>query len=164
MVPSFIKAITLAVESKMLKKNNLFDDQINQEAWVVFSGETDLPWLKILKKGYRHCFVLINDGQRWFSIDPLSAYTEVQVYHHILPSFDLPSWLQSRGYQIIKTSIERQHKRSAPIMVFSCVEVIKRVLGIHKRFIFTPWQLYQFLQQASEIKTLPINQKEISYG
>jgi len=32
------------------------------KAWVVFSGEADLPWLKILKEGYRHCYVLLNDG------------------------------------------------------------------------------------------------------
>lgn len=156
----------------------LEEEKIKQEAWVVFCGETDVPWLKLLKKGYRHCFVLINDGERWLSLDPLSSYMEVQVYHHILPSFDLPNWLENRGYQILKTDIDRSNTQAAPIMFFSCVEAIKRLLGIHKRFIFTPWQLYQFLNKAqnrSREKQAPQqhsntnhfnknNMKEISYG
>lgn len=140
--------------------------QDTQNAWVVFSGETDIPWLKILKPGFRHCFVLMNDGQRWLSIDPLSSYTEVLIYHHIDPCFDLPQWLLGRGYKIMKTDIDRAHKKAAPVMIFSCVEVIKRLLGIHKRFVFTPYQLYRFLikeQSYQEYFTTSKN-KEISYG
>ncbi|MCD8496748.1 MAG: hypothetical protein LRZ85_00855 [Alphaproteobacteria bacterium] len=36
-----------------------------QEAYVVFTGRTDLPWLRWLKPGFRHCFVLLNDGRQW---------------------------------------------------------------------------------------------------
>jgi len=139
---------------------------IEQNAWVVFSGETDLPWLKILKPGFRHCFVLMNDGQRWMSIDPLSSYTEVLIYHHIDFSFDLPQWLSGRGYKVIKTDIDRVHKKAAPVMIFSCVEVIKRLLGIHKRFVFTPYQLYRFLtkDQSNQPHYTTSKNKEISYG
>ena len=48
-----------------------------QNAWVVFSGQTEISWLKFLRPGFRHCYVLINDGERWTSIDPLSHITEV---------------------------------------------------------------------------------------
>ena len=130
----------------MLENNNELQAEQQQEAWVVFSGETDLPWLKLLKPGFRHCFVLLNDGQRWTSVDPLSPYTEVLVYHHVSPSFDLPSWLEGRGHNVCKASINRDQKRAAPIMMFTCVEAIKRLLGIHRRFVLTPWQLYQCLK------------------
>lgn len=90
-------------------------EKINtQSAWVVFSGETDIKWLKILKSGYRHCFVLINDGQRWMSIDPLSPYTDIQIYHHIESSFSLPEWLQIRGYRVVQTDIQKNHQTPAP--------------------------------------------------
>ncbi len=117
----------------------------DQNAWVVFSGQTDLSWLKIFKPGFRHCFVLLNDGSRWVSFDPLSNHTEISVHHHVPPEFDLPYWMEGRGYSVVETSIER-HKKPAPFMPFTCVEAVKRVLGLHKRFIFTPWQLYRFLQ------------------
>lgn len=135
-----------------------WNEQSSQKAWVIFSGETDIPWLKILKPGFRHCFVLLNDGQRWISIDPISPYLDVQVYHHIDASFDLPVWLEKRGYKISEAVIDRHHKRPAPSMFVSCVEISKRLLGIHRRLIITPWQLYKFLNQKQKEQS-QINQK-----
>lgn len=113
------------------------------EAWVVFTGQTDLPWLKIFKPGFRHCYVLLNDGHHWLSFDPLSNYTDVSV-HHLPPAFNLPLWMKDRGHKVVPARVERSLK-PAPWMVFTCVEAVKRVLGIHARFIFTPWQLYRHL-------------------
>ncbi len=119
-----------------------------QKAWVVFSGQTDLTWLKCLKPGFRHCYVLINDGERWTSIDPLSHVTEVAVHHHVPTDFDLPDWLSRRGMTVVPAFIQRNIKTPAPFMLFTCVEAVKRLLGLHRRFILTPWQLYKFLSGA----------------
>lgn len=116
-----------------------------QQAWVVFTGQTELPWLRLFKKGFRHCFVILHDGEHWISLDPLSTYTEVTV--HKLPSeFNLPLWLQSRGHTVVKTPLRRTHQ-IAPFMAFTCVEAVKRVIGLHKRFVMTPWQLYRYLRE-----------------
>lgn len=123
-----------------------------QSAWVIFSGQCDLRWLKILKPGFRHCFVLINDGQRWVSIDPLSSYTDIQIHHHVEVSFDLPQWLEGRGHKVISATINKNHKKPAPWMMATCVESIKRILGIHNFFLFTPWQLYKFLEKTKQQK------------
>lgn len=116
-----------------------------QQAYVVFTGRTDLQWLKWLKPGFRHCFVLLNDGRQWLSLDPLSNHMEVQVYNHLSGEFDLPGWLKKRGYSVVKAPVNRSHKRAAPVMLFTCVEAVKRVLGLHKARILTPWQLYRYL-------------------
>lgn len=114
------------------------------EAWVVFSGEADLWWLKILKPGFRHCFVVARDGNHWIVLDPLSPHLELAVLP--LPSsFDLPLWLHKQDMKVIHAPIHRQYNKAAPFHWFSCVEVIKRFLGIHARRICTPWQLYCFL-------------------
>ena len=115
----------------------------NHKAWVVFSGQADLKMLKILKPGFRHCAILLNDGQRWISIDPLSNYTDITV-HDVPLEFDLPLWMRDRGHEVVRADIAHKHV-PAPINIYSCVEAVKRVLGIHKRFIITPWQLYRFL-------------------
>lgn len=121
-----------------------------QKAWVVFSGQTDLPWLKILKPGFRHCYVLLNDGRHWLSIDPLSNYTDIAVQN--LPcDFDLPRWMQSRGHLIIPAPIKHE-KKQAPWMLFTCVEAVKRVLGLHSITILTPWQLYRHLTKHIRLK------------
>lgn len=119
-----------------------------RSAWVVFSGQTEISWLKFLKPGFRHCYVLINDGERWTSIDPLSNVTEVSVHHHVPAEFDLPGWLSSRGNRVVKAPIRRDITKAAPFMLFTCVEAVKRVLGIHRRCIVTPWQLYRHLNHS----------------
>lgn len=114
------------------------------QAWVVFTGETDLPWLKFLKPGFRHCFVLINDGKHWISIDPLANHTDV-VVHHVPHNFDLPEWLKKRGQRVVPAPVCRTRRHVAPIGFFTCVEAVKRVLGLHDGMVFTPWQLYRRL-------------------
>jgi hypothetical protein len=37
------------------------------------------------------------------------------------------------------------HDKAMLPSVTSCVDVVKRVLGIHAPFILTPWQLYKYL-------------------
>ncbi len=121
------------------------------KAWVVFSGQADLPWLKILKEGYRHCYILLNDGKHWITIDPLSNYMDVSV-HEVPLDFNLPLWMKNRGHIIMPAEIRHVDKQ-APWMPFSCVEAVKRVLGIHKSFIFTPWQLYRYLRKEQTART-----------
>lgn len=118
----------------------------NLKAWVVFSGQADLPWLKILKKGYRHCYVILNDGKHWICIDPLSNYMDVNV-QTVPQDFNLPLWMRNRGHIILSAPIKHLNKQ-APWMPFTCVEAVKRVLGIHNGFIFTPWQLYRHLKKS----------------
>lgn len=122
------------------------DERNVNKAWVVFSGQADLPWLKILRPGFRHCYVLMNDGRHWITIDPLSNYMDVTV-HHLPQDFNLPLWMQDCGYTIVPAQISQTPKQ-APWMVFTCVEAVKRVLGLHKRFILTPWQLYCHLRKC----------------
>lgn len=116
------------------------------KAWVVFTGQTDLPWLWVLRRGFRHCFVVLKTQDRWISIDPLAHKTEIGM--HALPSdFDLPSWLEKRGLTVIETEIRSAPKCVAPPMMFTCVELVKRVLGLHDWKIITPWQLYRQLEE-----------------
>ena len=116
------------------------------DVWVVFSGRADMKWLKILKPGFRHCFVLIHDGYTWLAIDPMSHYTDVSVLP-IDPEYNLPGWMAGEGLSVVKAIPDRTIQKPAPTGVYTCVEVIKRYLGIHRRFIFTPWQLYRYLQR-----------------
>lgn len=137
----------------------------DQKVWVVFSGQADLPYLKILKKGFRHCFVVIKQDGHWLTLDPISSYTELLV-HPVPTEFDLPGWLRARGHKVIAAPLNRNIRKPAPAALFTCVEAVKRILGLHNRLIFTPWQLYRHLRRlsltSSSISTS--DQKEISYG
>src|SRR5687768_15224809 len=57
-------------------------------ALLVFSGRTGVAWLRWLRTGFRHCFVAVDDGVEWLTIDPLLHRLEVRASG--LPSdFDL---------------------------------------------------------------------------
>lgn len=125
----------------------ILQPQSGNYAWVVFSNHTDLKWLKMFKRNFRHCFVVWHDGRHWLSFDPLSNHSEINVHYEIKPEHDFIAWLRAQSLQTIKTEINHNHRKVAPWGLFTCVEAVKRFLGVHKRFIFTPWQLYRHLQK-----------------
>jgi hypothetical protein len=129
------------------QENNM--NEHPQQAWVVFSGQADRPWLKMLRPGFRHCFVIVNDGQSWLSLDPMLNHMDVRVHHHVPANFDLPEWLRQRGQRVIAAPLSRVLKNPAPWRLFTCVEAVKRLLGLHSRFVFTPWQLFRHLEKLN---------------
>ncbi len=118
----------------------------HKKAWIVFTNQTDIRWLRILKRGFRHCFIVLHDGGRWVSIDPMANIMEILV-HDLPEEFDLPDWLRGRGHHVMETQLAQNIKTAAPIMLFTCVEACKRMLGIHNIFVFTPWQLYRHIKK-----------------
>jgi len=121
-----------------------------QKAWVVFSGKADVPWLRLMRPGFRHCFVLLHDGRNWLSVDPMLNHMDVQ-YQKVPRDFDLPDWLKERGNIVIPAQLDRSKNKPAPWRPFTCVEAVKRILGIHARWVLTPWQLYKYLYKQKGV-------------
>lgn len=126
-------------------------------AWVIFSGQADRPWLKLLRPGFRHCFVVLHDGRHWLSFDPMLNHIDLRVHAHVPASFDLPGWLRARGHRVVEAPVDHSLKKPMPLSLFTCVEAVKRVLGLHRFYILTPWQLYRHLLKD-------IKHKETVYG
>lgn len=119
------------------------------DIYVVFTDQTDLWWLQHLRRGFRHCFVVMRFGGIWISMDALAHKTEIMRID--LPDgFNLPKWLESQGDTVIHYPVRAAILKPLWPSVFSCVEAVKRVLGIRKTFILTPWQLYKFLKIQNE--------------
>lgn len=119
-------------------------DLKNERAWVVFSDQTEIPYLKILRDGFRHCFIVLRRGDHWISLDPLAHKTEIEL-HYLPENFDLPEWLKTRGHTVVETELKKPHLRPLPLALFTCVEAVKRVLGVDEWKVLTPWQLYKHL-------------------
>jgi len=113
-------------------------------ALVVFSNNTEFWWLKGLRPGFRHCFMVLDMGGQWVVYDPLSHQTKIT----LLPAnrtIDLKAWYEERGCIAIACTTRAAPLKMAPFFLFTCVEAVKRVLGLHERAILTPWQLYKRL-------------------
>lgn len=120
------------------------------EAWVAFSDaggdNAALWWLRWLKPGFRHCFVVLGDAATWVVIDPVSPFTEVAALNR--PDFpDLPDWFRRQGMTVTPAPLRRDRRRPAPWRPYTCVEAVKRVLGMHAPAVLTPWQLHRQLER-----------------
>ena len=113
---------------------------------IVFSDHTDLWWLKGLKRGFRHCCVLIRFADIWICVEPLAHRTLITRLD-LGSTHELIDWFNQQGDKVIKTT--SLHPPAIPLKpaLFSCVEQVKRMVGIQNNLIFTPWQLYKFLTE-----------------
>ncbi|MCB1537778.1 MAG: hypothetical protein H6865_05275 [Rhodospirillales bacterium] len=118
------------------------------EIWIAFSGKADIRLLRLLRPGFRHCFALMRvSGQRggqWLFVDSMLHRLEVRGCDFPV-DFDMPRHLRAQGYRVIRAPRLDPAPRFAGIRPFTCVEAMKRLIGLDARFVFTPWQLYRHL-------------------
>ncbi len=119
-------------------------------ALVVFSDRADLRWLRLLRPGFRHCFVLLDLGGTWVCVNPLAHRTSVELWN-LDAATDLPTWLRAQeGLIVVETVVRQPPRRPSPVGLFSCVEAVKRILGLQKRWVLTPGQLYDHLTRGGK--------------
>lgn len=124
-------------------------------ALVVFSGKADLPWLRLLRRGFRHCFVLLRLGDAWVCVNPLAHRTSVEIWTPE-PDLDLAGWLRAQdGLTVVETVVRHPAHRPSPLGLYSCVEAVKRVLGLQERWVLTPAQLHDFLARRGTKSLTP---------
>ena len=114
-------------------------------AIVVFSGEADLKWLRILKPGFRHCFAVLETQGRWVIYNPLSHRTEIAVIEGA-SVLEFMRLYRDQRFHVVPWTIPQVRRKPAPWGVYTCVEAVKRVLGIHAPKVITPWNLFIFLK------------------
>ncbi|MFO0989023.1 MAG: hypothetical protein U1F37_16970 [Alphaproteobacteria bacterium] len=128
--------------------NTALVEPLYARALVVFSGRTGVRWLRWLKPGYRHCFVAIDDGSAWLTVDPLLHRLEIRA-SGLPSSFDLASEYRRLDLDVVEVAPAAVPLRRAPLGLFTCVEAAKRLLGIRARWVLTPWQLRRWLLAAA---------------
>lgn len=126
------------------KSLNDYSFSYNSEAVVVFADATSLKMLRIFRKNFRHCFVAIRHEGRWVICDPLSNFMGLAVIENV-SSEELIAWYTQQGSTAIRTVVRPPRGQPAPVRPFTCVEAVKRALGIHAGWVLTPWALYRYL-------------------
>ncbi len=98
---------------------------------------------RFLKPGFRHCFVVVRNGDYWVMIDGCEGKPLVQV---VAPAnFDLATHLRSQGQTVIETH-QRDTVPRNPFAVANCVGLVKAMLCIRSTAI-TPYALYVHLRR-----------------
>lgn len=116
-------------------------------AWVVFRDCASPWWRVLLRPGFGHCLVVVPAPAHWLVMDPLSHFTDLgAVPRDEIP--DLPARFRDQGMTVVDTVVHRDADTPAPWAPFTCVEAVKRVLGLRDPKVFTPWRLYRALVGA----------------
>ncbi len=129
-------------------RKSLFEAGYFNKGYVVFEQDSSLWWLRFLKPGFRHCYLLVqlsSQPEKWLEINPMS--NQIYVFLHTNPlNLSYICHLQkTTNSHIIAVDFAQAPLKCAPFAPFTCVEFVKRVLGIHKFSVFTPYKLYKYL-------------------
>ena len=119
-----------------------------RKAIIVFSDNSGVWWLEFLKPGFRHCFVILETDRGCLWVDPLSSGLTIKQ----LAGYEMKALLEgyrNMGMKVVETQAVAPSSSAFPISLFSCVEVIKRLLGVKSLSVQTPWQLYQHLKRTN---------------
>ena len=101
-------------------------------------------WSRFLKPGFSHVYLVEFMPQGCIVINPNITSLEITYY---MTGENLPDNLQQLAVPVdIKTNIDHCTKQPVFFRLFSCVEVVKSILGITKRSIVTPYQLYKYIK------------------
>ena len=118
-------------------------------AVVVFAEETRLPKLRRLKPGFRHCYAYLRLEQGWIGMDPLSHVWEIRHFPHWERDADLAAHLRRLGQCALTVPVFEPPTKLAPPLPVSCVQAVKRLIGLHSWSVRTPWELFLLLKKIS---------------
>jgi len=115
---------------------------------VVFADAPEKRFLKFLRPGFRHCFALVSGVRagEWIYLDPQSHRVRCESWCYS-PIFDPCSYYRAIGYHCVWATYPQSVAQKIRIGPMSCVELVKRLLGLSGFWIITPWQLYRHLQK-----------------
>jgi hypothetical protein len=106
-------------------------------------------WTPYLRHNYSHCYLLIWEGACWLYLDPVMNRAHVAILDFY--EFQHPAvWLKDPRARVFEAWPKPDAERLRAWWLFgplTCVEIVKSFLGIGGFWIWTPWQLAQYLRK-----------------
>ena len=117
---------------------------------VVFVGHTECRYLRWLKQDFKHCFAALYIDGRWIICDSLKNSIEFSLVK--LPqNLSLSEFYRSRGYTVmIGHTCHYKSGSAAMPEIFTCVAVVKWIIGLRSFWTLTPWQLFRRLSSMKD--------------
>lgn len=122
-------------------------------ARIAIIGFTDAErpwWLRFFPKGFRHCFALISDAGRWVVVNPMSHWTDIAVLPEAADNArveDIVRALADKNIAARVCAVAEPARRTLPPTPFTCVEVVKRIVGLRAPWVLTPAALARFIEK-----------------
>ncbi|MGI9461671.1 MAG: hypothetical protein ACR2NY_03755 [Alphaproteobacteria bacterium] len=147
---------------------NQFHHQTRHFA-ICFHGSAHHWWQRILKKKFRHCFMVIEQPNGICLVDAMAPHLKLVMFPKHLSFLAIIKHYRKKNCIIwqkkfLPSRDINQHKKTSANLhrhiftkwflpylprfgIYSCVSVIKSFLNLRQPFVITPWQLYQSLEK-----------------
>lgn len=123
--------------------------RISQTWYIVFEDSIKKRWYtRYLQKGFSHCYLMQKSeaGLFWIIVNPV--WSHVLIDYRLVKTFPSPRDYTGEYATIIEYSPFIDPYNHACILgINSCVDVIKRIIGLKLFRIFTPYQLFNYLRR-----------------
>ena len=118
------------------------------QIYLIYTSKSEFWWSKLLKKDYKHVFAVKFDGLFWVKMDLTLGWTEYGVLAYDYKD-TIDDVIQGKArYQYVEVWRKTRYRRLfAP---WTCVEMMKSLLGIKAWWILTPYQLYKYCEARHE--------------
>jgi hypothetical protein len=123
------------------------------EVWIAFAGRGEMAWLRLFRRGFRHCFAALADAEGWTLVDPLSGRLVVQRLA-VPRAFDLPAFWRRAGFRVLGPFAPEPPRpsRLPPLLPATCVTACLALLGRRRRFLLSPYGLYRALSRELDAR------------
>ncbi len=122
---------------------------ITEQWFVVFEHSPKKRWYhRYLKPDFHHCYAMKKTAAEttWIVINPHLSHVEID--YRSTDTFPEPIDYAGHYCKIVefKATIDPM-KTTCQLGILTCVDILKRVLGIQSFRVQTPYQLYRHLEQ-----------------
>lgn len=140
-------------------KQNADGNMVRELFVLYYNSGNDHWWNKWLKNDFEHCGMVTFDGFEYTLVSHGISFNfhqalplkhdcgELVMIDFIKQSLNIDSLTVQKVCCIIKPQI----RLKLPILIDSCVEDVKKYLGIGKRLVMTPYQLYKHLKTTGAV-------------
>lgn len=128
---------------------------------VVFEDRAARGPLRCLRPGFRHCFCILKHRLGWLVCDPLKSSMAIEVIE-AYGTIELARHLLSRGGRHVLVGTVAPERPVLPSLArpLTCVEIVKRLIGVTHAGIWTPRQLHRFLLARRGWQAVPAGTTE----
>jgi len=118
---------------------------------VVFEDRVGAPSLKWLRPGFRHCFCLVRRPAGWIVCDPLKSSTRLEVISPYEED-EIVAHYRAMHMKALVGYCSAVGQTSSILRPMTCVEIVKRIIGLYAPTVWTPHQLYRALCRAGFVE------------
>lgn len=116
--------------------------------YVIFTRAKKYNWfMRRLNRDFTHVYAMrrSDGGEFWIIVESMFPYLKCSI--EPVDHYPHPRVYAGASAIILPVKAHIGAESRWTLCIFNCVEVVKALLGIKKFWIFTPYQLYRYLEE-----------------